>query len=263
MADKDYDSTYDWDDAVGGGLLDSYVGTVTSSEFGIDEDYRPDTIRAMWTIELVEQDDPDVELEPGDEINEAYNVGNDSTWELLEGGKAVGKIDGKRAKFNNNSAFGRIVAAASKGAHYGDEEKTRLEGADKLLELLRERGPGTVADIWEGLTFRFERLDFSFFSKEDDEEVEYQRVCPTEFIGEAGAKSSGKKSSKASSKKAAKEKSSDDDGPTRADLLALAAEHEDFSKFLATAMSQYPGVEDGDLAKDLLDKDGIHAEAHS
>lgn len=265
---KDYDENNAWDDAVGGGLLDTYVGKVVSSEFGIDEEYRDDTIRGMWDIELVEQEDPDIELEPGDVVSEAYNVGNDSTWEVLDDGKSVGRVDGKRSKYNNSSGWGRLIAAATKGAHFGDDDKTRMEGADKLLEVLRERGNPFEAAIWEGLTFRYERLDFSFYNKEEKEDVEYQRVYPVEFLGVAGeSKGSGKKggSKKGSSKKAAEatEETEEDSGPTRDELLALAAEHETHSKFLAAAMKQWDGVEDGEFAAEIIDKDGLYAEAHA
>lgn len=263
---KDYDENNAWDDAVGGGLLDTYVGKVASSEFGIDEEYRDDTIRGMWDIELVEQDDPDIELEPGDVVSEAYNVGNDSTWEVLDGGKSVGRVDGKRAKYNNSSGWGRLIAAATKGAHFGDDERTRMEGADKLLEVLRERGTPFEAGIWEGLTFRYERLNFSFYNKEEKETVEYQRVYPIEFLGADGGSKSAKKGkgSKGSDKKQeAKEETEEDSGPTRDELLALAAEHETHSKFLAAAMKEHPGVEDGEFAAEIIDKDGLYAEAHA
>lgn len=265
---KDYDESNAWDDAVGGGLLDTYVGKVDSSEFGIDEEYRDDTIRGMWDIELVEQDDPDIELEPGDVVSEAYNVGNDSTWEVVDGGRSVGRVDGKRAKYNNSSGFGRLIAAATKGAHFGDDDRTRMEGADKLLEVLRERGTPFDGSIWEGLTFRFERLNFSFYNKQEKQEVEYQRVYPVEFLGVAGESkgkaSKGKTSKKGSGKKAATEAAEEEDtGPSRADLLALAAEHETHSKFLAAAMKNYPGVEDGEYAAEIIDKDGLYAEAHA
>jgi hypothetical protein len=261
---KDYEDAYDWDDAVGGGLLANYTGTVTSAEFGIDEDYNDEVVRAMFDIEVVDQPDEDIDVEPGEVLEEAFNVGNTSTWEAISKGRKVARVDGKRPKFNDASGYGRLIAVvAGKAKHLGDVDKTPFEDADKLLEVLRERGPGTNADVWEGLTFEFRRLTFSFYSKADDETIEYQRVYPVAFVGEA---SEGKpsKSRKSSTKRASKQDDDgDDDGPTRADLIALAAEHEQFSKFLAAAMSQWPGVEDGDLAKDLLDeKKGIFAEAH-
>lgn len=253
MSDN-YEDQFDWDDAVGSGLLDEYVGTISNAEFGTDPEYNDgETVRLMVDIVVDSHDEPDVDIDPGDTVEEAFNVGHVDTWEILDNGEGVAKVDGKRIKFNNNSGYGRLIASVN------PRSKTAMEGADKLAEILQSRGPGNKADIWEGLTFRFKRLEFSFTPKGEDEVV-YYRTYPVEFLGENGADTS---SSKGKSKGKSKSKDDDNEGPSRADLLALAAEHETYSKFLAAAMSKYPGVEDGEHAEDLMrEKDGIFAEAH-
>ena len=48
----------------------------------------------------------------------------------------------------------------------------------------------------------------------------------------------------------------------RGALVKLASEHDNFGQFLAAAMKQQPGVEDSELAVDLLNEDAIFAEGH-
>lgn len=254
--DTTYEDAFDWDDAIGsGGLLDNYVATITDAEFGIEPDYNPETIRAMFELTIVSHDDDESELEPGDTINEAFNVGNDETWETVEGGKRVARIDEKKPKFNPNSGYGRLVNSLF------PKSKNAIDGADKLIEVLRERGGATKADIWLGLTFRWKRLDFSFTDRETKEKVEYQRTYPVEFLGvdeDAGGGSGKSGSSKSSSK------DTTNSGPSRDDLLALAADSDTYSKFLAEAMRKYPGVEDGEHGAEVMDeKNGIFAEARA
>lgn len=42
----------------------------------------------------------------------------------------------------------------------------------------------------------------------------------------------------------------------------LAGKHETFGGFLAAALKEHPGVEDSELAVDLLNEDSIFAEGH-
>lgn len=182
---------FNWDDALGSGFLDRYIGTVTNASFGIDEDYRDDTVRFMADIELVDTlDDPDANNEPGDVFSEAFNVGKAETWEAVEGGKSVAKVDGGRAKFNNNSGYGQLLALALGKSIRTEDGPQSMDDADKLKEILRGRGAATDAAIWNGLTFEFSRLTFSF-KDEDKETVTYERTYPVRFVGEADVSGEG------------------------------------------------------------------------
>lgn len=252
-----YEDQFDWNDATSGGLLSEYVGTITSGEFGVDEDYNDETVRAMFDIELVSHDDPDVDLEPGDVLHEAFNAGKTSTWEASADGRTISRVDGKRPRFASQGGYGRLIEMVMPG------KKDSMEGADKLIEVIRERGPATNIDIWKGLTFRFKRLPFSF-TNSDNELVEYERTYPVEFLGEGDASGTGTGTTASKGKaETAATPAASDNKPTRADLIALAAEHEQFAAFLAAAMKQYPGVEDGEFAEDVMSKDGVFSEAHS
>lgn len=177
---------FDWDDATGSGLLDRYEGVVKSSEFGIDEDYRDDTVRLMWDIEVIDLlGDPDAQAEIGDLLSEAFNAGNVSTFEAVDGGKKVARVDGKRVKFNQNSGVGQLVNLATGKAIKTTAGSVTMENADDLKKVLRERGGGDNSKIWEGLQFEFQRLEFSF-KNDEDELITYGRTYPIRFVGESG-----------------------------------------------------------------------------
>ena len=178
---------YTWDDAIGSGFLDRYIGTITQATFGIDEEYNDETVRLMLDIELVDTlDDPDANNEPGDVFSEAFNAGNVSTLEVVDGGKSVGRVDGRRVKFNNKSGVGQLLALALGKSIQTSEGPVEMEDAVKLQEILRGRGNFWDANVWVGLTFEFRRLPFGF-KNDDGEHVTYERIYPVRFVGEADA----------------------------------------------------------------------------
>jgi hypothetical protein len=247
-----YEDQYDWDAPLTSGLLESYVGIVRRAEFGVDDEYNEgNTLQLVWEVEFQSTDDDTSDLELGHELTEKFNVGNVDTWEASPDGKSVARVDGKKVRFNENSGIGQLIGRALPSS------KKAMDGADKLAAILRERGGGHQAKIWEGLTFLITRQEFGFKDRESGEKVTYHRNYPAAFLGVAG--DAGTATAPAATATATATATA---GPSRADLLALAATHDSYGAFLAAAMSTYPGVEDGEHAAGLLDEAGIYAEAH-
>lgn len=267
---ENYDDNYDWDDALTSGFLEEYRGTIQNPHFGTDDEYNEgQTLRLQVDIRVDGHDDPDSDVDPGDVFTEAFNVGDVDTWEALDGGKRVGKVDGKPPKFNDRTGIGQLVKLARGKALQTEDGEVVMEGADELLPVLRERGHYTRADVWDGLQFSFRRLTFGFDQRETGERITYNRTYPVAFLGVEDEGKATKKASKSTAKDKvaaakAKSKAKDNgDGPTEADLVEEAGNHDSFDEFLAAAMDKWPGVEDGDLAGPLLDEEsGVYAQAH-
>lgn len=200
MSDN-YDDQYGdlWDDPTsdGGQLLPAWDGTILAAEFMVNPKYNPETVRSQFQIRVDSHEVEDSQVEPGTIFSEELNVGDLSTWSIEEDGQLILKNDGGPPKPDTKSGYGQIIAAAVGKATYdhrvrGGERNdkgwlpkatSKLEGADEVVEILRERGQPHRATIWPGLQFHFERLIFQFYSKDGDEVVDYELVLPTKFLG--------------------------------------------------------------------------------
>lgn len=168
MADEEFDP---W--VLSSGLAEKYTGTVKDATFGFKADYQDGT-RLLFMVDI-QTDDSEI----GDNglVTEQYPVGDG--WDVTEKGLKCKREDGKRKGFNKNSGYGQLVAAAVE-AGAGGTLKER-GGADGPMR----------ADIWNGLTFDFERKEFK--GNFDGQDRTWARMLPVKMIdgGKATAADSG------------------------------------------------------------------------
>lgn len=213
-----------------------WTGTVKESVFKTDPRYNNgETLLLAWTMET-DSDDPEFE-----EFEVTFPCGNN--WETNDGGATAERIDGRRAKFNSNSGYGRVLNRVT------GRDSTLADNFNGILDVLEKRGEPTNAKIWEGLTFVFDEE-----SKDFGGDIGVKtRLMPVEYVGQAksqaGKGSGGGKTGKKPSKAAVRKK-----------VVALAQEHDDHDEFLAEALD-IDGIDQfDDLLESVNDPDGIFAE---
>lgn len=236
------------------GLPSDYVGKVEDAYFGTKADYND----GQDLLLLMEVQTEDLEIGDGGKTTIQYTCGKD--WEAYEKGAKARREDGKNKGFNENSGVGQLVKAAIQcGA--GDVLRKR-GGVD---------GPRD-AGIWKGLTFRFERKEFS--AEIDGEKRTWARMLPTEFKGEGGSVSTTSSTSTTSgvatavvaapSNGAAAASVVSLDPALKAKLIARARKAESHDQFIELAYSEIPELSGNTAAEDaVMDVNGIYAEANA
>lgn len=154
------------------GLLTNYEGTVIDAFFGKDPDYNPDTRMLFLKMSTDSPEKPEHE--------ERYNL--PPGWETWDGGQTVENRErGDSARFNANSAIGKLMTAIAK------------EDCAAGLDVLKERGSQREAGVWIGTRWFFEetktpykfkaRADGPKGKKGDWIEGETVKNYPTRFLG--------------------------------------------------------------------------------
>jgi hypothetical protein len=224
------------------GLLDNYDGTIQRAWFATDARYNDgNSIMLHWEIAT---NDPEVP-----ETVEKFPIGGG--WDSPDGGASVTHEKGKQ-KFNENSIYGKIV-----------KRTTQPDGAlHDAFPALKAKGRPTVAAVWEGLTFHFEREEFDYGS----EIGKRSRTMPVKFLGEnAQAALATETVTTAAAPAAAPASSNGVDPVVAAKLRNAAKESDTHTAFLDAAMA-IDGVTTDDtlLAQVVDDSDaGFYATARA
>lgn len=218
-----------------------WTGTVKESKFKTDPRYNDgETLLLSWTMET-DSDDPEFE-----EFEVTFPCGNN--WETNDGGDTAERVDGRRAKFNSNSGYGRVLNRVT------GRDADLAKNFEGILGVLEKRGEPTQAKIWEGLRFVFDEE-----SKDFGGEIGVKtRLMPVEYAGQANGSGSGSGSGKKTGKSTGGKKPSK--AAIRKQLVSLAQEYDDHDEFVAEALD----VDGIDQYQDLLDSvndpEGIWAE---
>lgn len=245
---------FDWDDAIGGGLLSGYTAIIRNPEFGIDEDYRDNVVRLMVDLEVTDNPDPDSDIEVGHVFHEAFNVGRTDSFEAAPDGSSVSKIGSGKVKVNGQSGMGLLIAGIT-GHPMGDADETTIDNYEGFREALQERGlTAWDAAVYDGIECVWERLAFSF-TNDDNEKVNYERVYPTKFIGVEDDSAPASTSSNG-------EVSWDQ---VEGEIKELAKESDGYSTWLAAVVGAYPGISDSPLNAQVMDSSnsGLYAKANA
>lgn len=144
------------------GLPEKFRGTVVDSHFGFDSEYN-DGKTCLLVLEI--QTD-DAEIGEAGRTKVLYPCGNG--WEPADRGAKLIREDGKdplKRPVNAQSGLATLVRSAFEA---GGEE------------VLRGRGTPYDSGIWSGLTFDWERKEFSF--EQGGEKRTYNRMLITGFV---------------------------------------------------------------------------------
>lgn len=137
-------------------LPNEFAGNVLVAEFGYRQQYRGGEVPLLiWTVETDRYGEMEV----------SFPIG--SGWEVVDAGR---RVVGKKL-FQKNSIYGKIIDAAVAPVE---------QGGMGIADLLAARGEPTEAEVWEGLTFYFERVEINY----GDEIGSVTRLLPTKFLGE-------------------------------------------------------------------------------
>lgn len=205
MADQ-YDS---WGTDNSSGFLTEFTGEVTDSWFATNPKVNEgQTLILHWKLENIEPTDPDEETELT-EITQNYACG--SGWVSEDGGKTASHPAGPKRMFHASTLYGKIIdTTAGRLEGYGDNattpdgEKVKVD-LTGLMDVIRERGNPTDAEVWKGLKFRFSEVRFDYgVNKKTQEKIVSNRTMPVEFLGVIGEEK--KVDDKEAKKQAAKAK---------------------------------------------------------
>lgn len=205
------------------GLLDQYEGTIEESWFAYDPNYRDGEVPLLhWRISNVV-----TEEEAPDEIVEKFSIG--SGWQVVDNGATVEHESGRNKPFNRNSKYGMIIQAVI------DNEDGAFEGG---LAALQERGDPIEANVWEGLRFEFERVEYDYGGEIGVRDF----ILPVAFVGEEDAPSSNGNGSSQASRESLEKK-----------LKALAKKAADHDEFVELATDLDAVVDDDELFASVVD----------
>lgn len=185
--------------------LDGATVTITKTEFGYRQNIAKDTTFACLTFQP----------ESGDEQEQAYSVGKG--WEPGSKGATLVRSDGRKGKLNDQTGYGKWIAAAIK--------------LDGVLDHLRaNNGDALVAATWDGLKFELGSMREKTTNPTTGQEKEVSRIMPVKFLGAGGG----------SAPAAAKPTKADKAAPAldpaiEAQLLALAEASESHDEYMAAA----------------------------
>ena len=232
-------------------LADAEV-TITNAEFRFDTSYSADAVVCAMQFTPHEE---------GVEAQEQlYSVGKG--WEPLDRGEMVGHGSGKQVKINNQSNYGRFIAAA-----------VECEG---FLDYAREVGlqPNSAA-LWVGTQWHLGTVEVTTTnpSKPNDPPKVKSVIVPDEFLGageeeeeekapakKAPAKKVAAKKAAAPARKPAASPAADQVAELQAEdggeelveaLIAAAGEAEDQDAFMEAAM-EIDGVSGNRLAEKVV-----------
>lgn len=212
------------------GFVPVFDGTVKDAVFRTDNGYRDGEIAFL---ELFIEPSEDDAAEFGEYLEDGmttvrYACGKG--WEPADKGATVQHESGRQKKFTNGTNIITLINAA-------------LE-LDGVGDVLMQRGPATQADIWLGLSFTFETVEFTRKDRDGDEFTWSVRL-PTAFHGVEGVEEKAP-AKKAPAKKApaAKAAPAEDDGDVHAltpklkgQLKAIAASADDHDSFMEQAFA--------------------------
>lgn len=215
----------------GTGFLEEFTGDVTEAWFATDAQYRNgEVVRLHLKVATPDSDEGFVE--------QRYGCG--PGWASFDGGKTV-KHESANAKFNKNTAYGKLINAV-----------LELVG----VEAMEGRGNATEAKSWVGLGFRFGPVTDSFKDK-DGNVQEYAVILPLEIAEEGGSgKAEAAPAAKASSNGAVPK-------ALMAKVKSLAKKADTHEEFVDAAL-EVDGVADNDeLLAQVVDEAGIYAEVRA
>jgi hypothetical protein len=188
--------------------LDGATVTITKSEFGYRQNIAPNTTFACFTFQ------PEV----GDEQEQAYSTGKG--WEPGAKGATLVRSDGRKGKLNDQTGYGKWIAAAI--ALPGVLDYLRANGGDAL-----------VASTWDGMRFELGSVREETTNPTTNQKKEVSRIIPVEFLGAgegagvakaAGGKVGGKGEAKVAI-----------DAELEANLVKLAEACDNHDDFMAAA----------------------------
>lgn len=249
--DEEVESSYELSS---GGLVEEFTGEVVAAAFGFDASYNEDTCILELLVRPSEEDAEEFTeamLDEDGNYRMIFPVGD--KWEDTDRGAGVQHESGKTRKFGKGSGIGLLL-----------EHALELDGVG---DVLKGRGPATQADIWVGLTFRWEDKEFTWTDRDGDDHT-YTRMLPVEFIDGGEAKKPAKKApakkapaKKAPAKRGAAKKAADDepaddaaDEATDAETFDIPAKLRGQLKKLAVAADDHDDFMEQAFA--TLDLDG-------
>lgn len=198
---EDYDP---W--ALSSGLpLDGATVTVASMEFGYRQNIAAQTVFACFGFR------PD----EGEDAEQCFSVGKG--WEPGGKGASLVRSNGRRGNINDQTGYGKFIAAALK-----------LPGVRE--ELIARKGDPTVAATWNGMRFVLGTVRETTTNPTTNQQKEVSRIIPVEFLGTGD----GEKV-KVVSANTAKPTAPAVDGEIEGKLLELAAAHTEHDDFMAAA----------------------------
>lgn len=222
------------------GLLDDFDFTITDAKFATDMQYNDgQTLLMIWEGTTDDPDNPEQRI--------MFPCGNG--WLSPDGGKTA-VHEGGRKRFIGTSMYGRVV--------------NRCMNELDMLDVFAQRGlPPTNAEVWVGLKFHMKREKIEFGSALEPRE----RLMPVAFLGVVGAEeeSKAKSAKKAEKTEKATEQSAKEDAKRKAlriKLTALAKKCETFEDFVTQAMEIEGVQDDEELLAQVIDENGIYAQAH-
>lgn len=221
------------------GLPSDFDGEVTDAGFMLDEKYD----RIIIDLEI-QSDDPDV----GDDgiVTLKLGIGGSDKWEIVGRGDTVQHASGRVKRFNTQSAYGVFLSRAVELAGEG----------------LRDKGEPTVAAIWKGSRWHFDREEFTIKDRDTGLDVKRDRLLPTAFLGFKGQpkKATAKKAASKPDAKATAAKPAKVEPPAEVDerLVALAKEVKDAGGNVDTLIER---AYEQDLQPDLDSIDAVFESA--
>lgn len=237
---KEYANDWELDE---GGLPDDFDFTITSAEFGYEENYKDQT-GAMIPLLKLHGTSPDVEIDTA----VTYSLG--SGWEPTKGGKEIKNAQGKHV-FTKTSMIGRLI-----------ERVTSKEPPGLGIDMAA-RGSAKIAAVWVGLSFHMKREEFEFKGLLQDKGGKSTRLMPVTFLGDKG-KGAGKAGTENKSAAGKGKAETGDVSSLVEKKLTMLAKKLDKTEFQKKAMDMDEVVENDDLMTDVLDDsaDGFWARAN-
>lgn len=173
-------------------FLRFFSGTVKDPHFGTNPkigDGR--TLLMQWPVTVDEVHQDGHEDKVGEEENIIFSCGKD--WETPDGGETAVHSGGNPDKeFHASSKYGMVIATVvGKTENYGDNsERTDGESLETdfggVLDVLKERGPATQADVWNDTRWEFAEVKTSFGNDKEGNPMQSIACMPVRFLGLAG-----------------------------------------------------------------------------
>lgn len=229
------------------GLPTEFQGIVEDAYFTVDSEYN-DGQDLLLKFEVQTDDD---QIGDGGKTTLQFTCGKG--WEAAEKGAKAVREDGKSKGFQEQSGVGLLVKHAL-GTDAGAILRARV--SDNV-------GPRDAA-IWKGLTFDWERKEFS--GKIEGEDRTWYRMLPVKFIGEnvrAGSTASEPVKAAPPTEASNGNGASAIDPAMRAKLLARAKASSSHDEFIEKCYSELDLAGNQAAEDAVMDANGIYAEANA
>jgi hypothetical protein len=197
--------------------LDGATVTVTASQFGYRQDIAKETVFACLTFT------PD----EGEEREQCFSTGKG--WELVDRGAGIARVNGRKGNINDQTGYGKWMAAALKTPGFRDA-------------VIARRGDALRAQTWVGARFVLGTVREQTTNPSTGQSKETSRIVPTAFLGYqgdgVGANGNGASKSPSAGQESAKGAGaavSAIDGALKAKLVGLAKGAESHDDFMAAA----------------------------